>query len=388
LRYFDTGRPVYLTLASVAAAFAFATKETVIISASALTLAFFLTPLLMDIRKALFSKEESDEREQTGGLKSPHREILFQDPRGQRRKNMREVVKWLIATAAFIFVLELFYSSFFSNNKWMKDVWSSFQYWARTGRSEHTHSWYAYIWWLIKEEVFVLLLGLIGAGLILWRARDRFLVFTALWLCGLLCAYSFVPYKTPWLSLNFIIPLAIVGGYASDSIRRQAKNNKQRALVAVALGAVTCATLYEMIRLNYLEYDDNKHPYVYAHTHRDLLSLTGEVSKIANSSGAGLDTVITITTSEYWPLPWYLRDYRQVIYQEQVSGVSGKVIIISQDQESDLRAAAGERYERIGSYVLRPGFNLMLYARCDKDELQLASKSPESDNVARIFLVY
>ena len=313
LRYTESGRSIYLMLASVATALAFATKETVIISAAVFVLAFFLAPLFMDIRNALFSKGKSDGREPTGDLKSSDEEIPFQNLRERRRKNIREVVIWLVSEAVFVFVIELFYSSFFSNNKWLKDVWNSFHYWARTGRSGHVHGWYTYIFWLMKEEFFVLLPGLIGAGVILWRANNRFLVFTSLWLCGLLCAYSIVPYKTPWIALNFIIPLAILGGYASEAVRRQAKTNKQRALVAGALGVIICATLYQMIRLNYVEYDDERHPYVYAHTHRDILSLTDEVSKIANSSGEGLDTAISITSSEYWPLPWYLLDYKKII---------------------------------------------------------------------------
>ncbi|HJQ69027.1 MAG TPA: flippase activity-associated protein Agl23 [Blastocatellia bacterium] len=348
LRYLDTGRIVYLMLASLAAALAFATKETVIISASVLILAFFLTPLLIDIRRGSVSKEGPSEWE----------------------KNMRGYLKWLIAAGLFVFVSGLFYSSFFSNERWAKDVLISFQYWARTGRSGHDHSWYTYISWLMKEELFVLALGLAGAGLILWRASNRFLIFILLWFCGLLFAYSFIPYKTPWLTLNLIIPLAIIGGHALDAVGRRAKNSKQRALAAGAVGIIICATLYETIRLNYLEYDDNSHPYVYAHTHRDFLSLTNEVSKLANNSAAGLDTAITITSSEYWPLPWYLRDYKQVAYLEQVRGLTGTIVIGSEDQESELRAALGDRYERIGSYVLRPGYNLILYALRDKDDLQ------------------
>lgn len=370
LRYRETGRFIYFILASVAAALAFATKETAIISASVLVLAFFLTPLLMDIRKALSSKKESSGQEPPDDLKSPEGEAPVQNLSGLRGKKIREVVKWSIAALVFVFVLELFYSSFFSNNRWVKDVWSSFQYWARTGRSGHVHSWYTYISWLMKEEVFVLLPGLIGVVAILWRAGNRFLVFTSLWLCGLLCAYSIVPYKTPWIALNFIIPLAILGGYVSGAVRRQVKTDKRRALVAGALSVIFCATLYQMIRLNYIEYDDERHPYVYAHTNRELLLLTDEVSKIANSSGEGLDTAISITSSEYWPLPWYLRDYKHVIYQEQVRELGGSLVIISEDQEGDLQDAVGDRYERVGSYILRSGYNLVLYALRGKGELQ------------------
>ncbi|HVG22084.1 MAG TPA: flippase activity-associated protein Agl23, partial [Blastocatellia bacterium] len=369
-RYLESRRTIYLMLASAATALAFATKETAIISAGVLILGFFLTPLLFDIRRVLFHQEELGARGQVGDLAPHGRKTLVQNLRRRRAEITRETVKWLIAVGLFFFVLELFYSSFFSNDKWLDDVLESFRNWARTGRSVHQHSWYTYIAWLAREEFFVLIPGIVGAGLILWRATDRFVVFTLVWLCGLLCAYSVIPYKTPWLTLNFIIPLAIIGGFALDTIRKRAKNNKQRALVAGILCVIISASLYRMIRLNFFEYDDSNHPHVYAHTHRDFLSLTNEVAKIASDSGAGYDTTILIASSEYWPLPWYLRDYNRVIYLDQVRRAKEKIVIGSQDQEDNLRAALGGRYERVGSYVLRPGFNLMLYALRDGDELR------------------
>lgn len=371
LRYADTKRSVYLMLASVAAALACATKETVIISAGTLILAFFITPLLIDIRKALktlLARKKAIEREDVGDSTSASDKPLIQIERAPLMEILQANLKWLVAACLFIFVLELFYSSFFSNNKWLEDVRASFQYWARTGRSAHRHSLLTYISWMMQEEFFALLAGLAGAGLILWRASERFLVFASLWCCGLLCAYSILPYKTPWLTLNFIIPFAIVGGYAADDSLKAVRNKKQRAIFAGALSLIIGVTLYQMIRLNFVEYDDNRHAYVYAHTHRDFLSLTNEVSKIASASGAGYDTAISITSLEYWPLPWYLRDYKRVAYLEHVGVLNEKIVIGSQDQESELQAALADRYERIGEYVLNPGVNLVLYTLRDNDE--------------------
>jgi hypothetical protein len=51
-----------------------------------------------------------------------------------------------------------------------------------------------------------------------------------------------------------------------------------------------------------------------------------------------------------------------------MSGLNDKIVIGSQEQESDLQTALGDRYQRIGAYVLRPGFNLLLYSLRDIDE--------------------
>src|SRR6185295_7908084 len=191
------------------------------------------------------------------------------------------------------------------------------------------------------------------------------LVFAVIWLLGTLGAYSIVPYKTPWLALNFIIPLAITGGYAANAIWERAATKKQRAFVAGGLGLVITIASYQMVKLNFLEYDDDRHPYVYAHTRRELLSLVAEISSIADRSGTGPETTITVTSSEYWPLPWYLRNYQQVAYPEQVSNLNASIVIGSPDQESELQSRLGQRYERIAAYTLRPGVSLVLYARRD-----------------------
>jgi uncharacterized protein (TIGR03663 family) len=371
-RYWETGRIVYLMCASMAAALIFATKETAIISAGVLVMAIFLAPLLIDIRKALGARHRPGEQTPQVELTEPRRETDVQVLPGGRRDIIRAFLKWVVAGALFILVIAFFYSSLFTNHQWLGDVLKSYSYWARTGRSEHAHRWYTYLSWLIQEEGLLLVLGLIGIGLILWRSDSRFPVFAAIWSCGLLGAYSIVPYKTPWLTLNFIIPLSCIGGYTANALRERAATKKQRVLVAGILGIIIAVTFYQMIRLNFLEYDDYRHPYVYGHTRRELLSLIDEVSRIADRAGTGRETTITITASEYWPLPWYLRDYRQVAYADEVSDLNTSLVIGSQDQESELQTRLRERYERVASYTLRPGVNLVLYARREKPATETA----------------
>jgi predicted membrane-bound mannosyltransferase len=62
-------------------------------------------------------------------------------------------------------------------------------------------------------------------GVAVWRSAraNSFALFAALWAIGILAAYSLVPYKTPWLALNFIVPLAIIGGYGVGEIYRSSK---------------------------------------------------------------------------------------------------------------------------------------------------------------------
>ena len=174
-----------------------------------------------------------------------------------------------------------------------------------------------------------------------------------------------VPYKTPWLALNFIIPMALTAGYGVKAFYEWAATRTRRAIVVGLLVTAMAVIFSQMLRLNFREYDDDRHAYVYAHTRREFLALVDETSRIAGRAATGQETTILITASEYWPLPWYLRDYRQVAYATEVSDLNTVMVVGSQDQEGALQARLGGRYERVGAYVLRPGVNLLLYVRRD-----------------------
>lgn len=268
------------------------------------------------------------------------------------------------ALGVFIFVNILLYSSFFQHGKGVADALGTFKIWARTGTSDfHGKPRDTYLWWLLQEEAPLLALGTLGAALALWRANNRFALFAALWAFGLLAAYSLVPYKTPWLMLNFIVPLAIAGGYGVNVFYQKGVAWKRTALalagVAVAVGT------YQAVVLNFFHYDDDRYPYVYAHTRREFLQLVRDINRTAERVGTKTETSIAVTSPDYWPMPWYLRDYKRVGYHGRVGTINEAIVIGSSAQSNELQAALGGRYRQIDSYALRPGVDLVLYVRRD-----------------------
>ena len=57
----------------------------------------------------------------------------------------------------------------------------------------------------------ILILGTIGGLLAAIQGRSRLWVFIGLWALGITLAYSIVSYKTPWIVLNMLVPLALLG---------------------------------------------------------------------------------------------------------------------------------------------------------------------------------
>jgi predicted membrane-bound mannosyltransferase len=231
--------------------------------------------------------------------------------------------------------------------------------WAKTGKKEHVHGLAQHVKWLIGMESPVLMLGWIGAFLSVVRANNRFAIFAAQWGFGLLVAYSIVPYKTPWLALNFIIPLAIIGGYAVNEF--YIWNKKELRFVVLVVVVAAAVSGYQSIKLNFFHYDDEDYAYVYGHTYRSFLPMVDEIKRIGKKTKLNEDLDIAVLSPDYWPLPWYLRDYNHIGYFGQPSATTSSVVIIN---ESQVPTLAG-RYRRIAAYPLRPGVVLVLYARED-----------------------
>jgi uncharacterized protein (TIGR03663 family) len=277
----------------------------------------------------------------------------------------------LTAFAVFIVVSVLFYSSFFKNYpKGVSDGLRTLNLW-RQRTHEHEHPWWQYIYWLVWEEGALMLLGGFGALIALWRANNRMALFLAQWSFGLLAAYSLVGYKTPWISLNFIVPLALISGYAMEVIYQKLREFQEPALFLPLPLLIVGLCGYQLYQLNFVHYDDDQLPYVYAHTKRGMLAMLDQIDRIGQKNGTGEDTGVAIVSPDYWPLPWYFRNYKKIGYYSQIVPTNEAIIIGSEAQEEQLKGTYGDRYDMLksnfedGAYPLRPGVDLVLYVRRD-----------------------
>jgi uncharacterized protein (TIGR03663 family) len=366
LRYWETADPVYLMLASISAALLFATKETAIISVAVLGLAWIVVVAYMRLVKGKRSAPWEKKRSVQGKSKTRRATQPAQVGALERLGGVSNVALMAgVALLIFVFVNILFYSSFFTYWAGVGGAIESIKVWAKTGTKEHGHDWDTYLWWLLKEQAPLLILGAGGAILALIRRRNRFAIFAGAWAFGIFAAYSLIPYKTPWLMLNFTIPLAIIGGYCVNEIYLWSKGLLPRALaLAITLAALAVSGI-QTVQLNFFHYDDDRYPYVYAHTYREFIPLVNKIDELAERAGTGKQTGITITAPEYWPMPWYLRDYERAGFFGHMAMTQEPIVVGSSSQESELGVMLGDRYRKIGTYPLRPGVELLLYARND-----------------------
>ena len=407
VKYSEDPNPVYLVLAAISAALLFATKETAMISAGVLVIAFVSTQVYRALWRSSL-RTTNTKKAGAGSRSEKDYRTFFEKAGGSSRFTI-----WLvIALAVFVVVYILFYSSFFTNYpRGVYDSLKTFEIWTKTGQEAHKHPPATYVWWLLEQESPLLILGALGAIVAVLKPAKSFALFSALWAFGIIAAYSLIAYKTPWLALNFIVPLALTSGVAVEwffeELGRWELSKRMRGLAVASLLLVAIGPLaglarifdevafgatsdtfmglssiklhpktfipgYQTIDLNFFNYDnDNRYyVYVYAHTRRETLKLLEEINKLAERTHQGNETGITIVSGDYWPLPWYLRDYKRVGYHGRMTPSNEPIIIARQDQVAEMQATFGDRYQQIqsglnpaGSFPLRPGVDLLLYAR-------------------------
>lgn len=366
----------YLMLASASAALLFATKETAIISIIVLSVGYGCTRAYiaaMPPRVTPLSK--APKRKRAGSVPVRGSGAMASQAAGRNsvggsvgRSASRPVGPVMLAVVIFAGIYVLFYSSLGSNfPQGVHDSVATFRTWGGTGLREHQHDWLTYLRWLWEEERWTLVPAMLGFAFALRRGANRFALFCGFWAFGMLAAYSLIPYKTPWLTLNISVPMALVAGYGCAELWETVRGTRPaRVTLLLAIAVVPISSACQAVNLSFFRYDDDSQPYVYAHTGRQMFALLAKLEDIARQSGTGTDTGITIMSPDYWPLPWYLRDYSDVGYWGHVVPTDKAIVIAAKSQESELDGMFGDRYEKVGTYELRPGVSLVLYSRRDR----------------------
>jgi uncharacterized protein (TIGR03663 family) len=386
---YDGARSIYLVLASTSAALMFATKETAFISAGVLLIAWVSSDVWVRLVALTGWAREPEPKKKKGRDKRAAQTNAAQSNTTAPPLNlitrfggwMRLALLLVAAISIFLFVNAIYYSSFFTNPQGIYDARDALKIWKATGYTNTTHFHeypiYKYVEWLVAgkyvgewqwgEEAPLIFLATLGTLLAVWKTRRRFPLFAALWGFGLFAAYSLIKYKTPWLALSWLLPCAIIGGYAIDRLYRS-RQSLWRAAALPWLGVCLFIAAAQAYELNFVHYDDDNYPYVYAHTKRDFHELLARMAEIAARTGDQYDAgiAVDVENQEYWPMPWYVRDYKHIGYNGRVVETNDAVIIVKTSQVAEVESQFGTRYQRIGgTYQLRPGVDLAIFGRRD-----------------------
>lgn len=358
----DEGRPIYLLLASVSVVMLFATKETAFITIGTMVIACFCVAMWRKIYFWNIGKIGEDDLSPVA--------LVWSNFKSKLGNSLNRNLIIVSVVAIFIYLGILFFSSFFTYPEGVQKAFEAYALWTKTGSKDHTQngSW-AYMKWMGRVEMPIMILTVIGGLIALVKARHRFAIFTAFWAFGITMAYSIIPYKTPWLAVSFLLPMCIIAGYGIGELLRAADFN-QRAVGVILASAATLVLSYQTYDLNFVNYDNNDKPYIYAHTNREFLDLIGRIEYYAEKSGKGKEATIEIVSSDYWSMPWYLKEYKNARFVGQANDVNSAEMIVAKkpDQDAVILEKYSAHYKVAGEFPLRPGVDLYLLVRKDLAE--------------------
>jgi uncharacterized protein (TIGR03663 family) len=375
LFYLDRREAKYLLAGAVAAALLFTTKETAVITVGVLLIAVGVANLYLRLRSGE-GTAPADRRPPPAPALAPRAESVWINgveyrPAKAARTRGGGSSDWLAipgehlggAAVVFLVIYILLFSSFFTNfPEGLADSMAAYLFWFQHGDATQIQPVHQYLLWMIPIEAPILILGVVGGLIAAIRMVSRLWVVIGLWALGITLAFSIIQYKTPWIILNMLLPLALLAGLAVSALWR---SPRLRLAAPVVFGVAVLFSGFFTIDLNFNRYDSETYPYVYVHSTRSMLDLVDEVEATAARAGTGTETGVVIMSPDYWPLPWYFRDYPNAGFFGSIVDTEEAMIIANVNQEAELTPTIEPEYDRVGTYNLRPGVDLVLFVRSD-----------------------
>jgi uncharacterized protein (TIGR03663 family) len=353
---------------SVAAALAFATKETALLTAASLAGGGLLA-------WSLGRRQPGDTREGAP------------DPFGGRRRN-DAVHDWFLAhprrfatgLALFFGIVVALFTSFGTYLYGVGAFFQAFLPWYEhgvTGRNQGKP--FPYFAELLEETMGPLLLVAAAAAALAMVRRHRTGLLLLGWAAASFLLYSLIPYKTPWCALNIELPLFLLIGWASGECVLAALHPAVHpALRALSLPVAAVPLLFvpqmvETARLDAADrYDDDAIEYVYVQTQRGFYDLLRDAFGVADAAGAEHGVrVLNVDAKNPWR--WYAvtrgwdhatqRYVREAPKREDLDDIdivmsTGKP---SHDVDKVMRAEAPDWHRE--EYPLRPGHRMRVWYR-------------------------
>ncbi|MGA2171991.1 MAG: flippase activity-associated protein Agl23 [Sedimentisphaerales bacterium] len=329
-RYSRSRRLIWALLAGLSLGLCHATKETCVIAFASMLIALLAAMLI-------HRREPTPQAAAPGKIKATH---------------------LLAAAVLAICVSCLFFSSFLTHPAGILDSLGTYTtYFNRAGHNQfHIHPWYYYLKAIVYSkattgpawtEALVVILAVIGVILVVARKGvgkldTRLLDFLVIYTAVMLVSYSAIPYKTPWCLLSFYYGLILLAAVGVVAIMNLVGRMLNRVVIAALLVTFAIDLGLQSVLASCVPNVDYSNPYVYACPTADVLKIAARIEQISIASPAGREMTVCVVcpAGDYWPLPWYLRSFKNVGWYNDVNDVTAPapVVIASAGLEDRLIA--------------------------------------------------
>ncbi|NUO82623.1 TIGR03663 family protein [candidate division KSB1 bacterium] len=348
-RYLQQPRWLWAILTGVFLGLMHATKETFIIALAAMFVALVFPVVIPPLRGAPMRGDTLEAQPSTR-------------PKGRILGSAIGTRHALVALSVAAVISALFFSSFFSNPSGIIDSWLTFKtYLNRAGEHGwHLHPWYRYFKWLLYtnyvnrplwSEAFIVALAFIGTAVALRGhniagCNPALLRCLAIYTIALTIIYALIPYKTPWNLLGFFHGMILLAAFGAVWLVQAQSKKWWRVSVTTILVLGGAQLAWQSYQSNFKYHSDASNPYVYAHPTTEVFTIVQRVREMASAHPDGQKMYVQVICPEddYWPLPWYLRDFPNIGWWNHVDeqAPSASLILASPKVE---RALVRKLYE-------------------------------------------
>lgn len=251
------------------------------------------------------------------------------------------VQEWTaVAMVSSVLILALF-TGFFLYMQGAADMVTAFKVWAHTGTA-HTGHEKPFTYWLdlMRRYEWPCLIGLIATPFLFLSANRQLRVLLLVGF-GTWLAYSLIPYKTPWLILNLLWPLAFAAGAL---IARTLPAFRFWPSLRTGCAILCAGSIFfsgaEMWRLNFIDFAKQGEPYVYVQSTNDFKRAVDTIFTHIKREPTDINLRVLAMSRDPWPLPYLLIPLSNVTWGhgETIEIKGADVILIDEEDVASIEA--------------------------------------------------
>ena len=291
------------------------------------------------------------------------------------------------AVAVFVLIYVVVFSGFFQDLGGVSRSLTTLLFWAKTGTQEQGHFkpfiYYAHLLLLYELPLIVIALPALYVN---WRGGVPFQRFVVLWSVGMVLLYSAIPYKTPWLIMNIVLPTAILAGPLVPRVIHFFWSRGEWGAASLLLVLLGGYYGHRTIDVNFLNAANPRHRLVYVQTHDDFKEIIATIEAVVRSNPIGQQLPMKIFLESSWPLPWVFYGYQNVSFYPNPLLPDADVVWVPVSRQDTIEANLQDTY-----YTKRHRFreameDIVVYYRRDRFTPFLAPAVSDSTRGYTVFL--
>jgi uncharacterized protein (TIGR03663 family) len=272
-----------------------------------------------------------------------------------------------LAVLVIVVIHVFFFTTAFTYPQGLVDSVRAYLPWVEKGvdgSTGHEKPW-PYFFELLQAFEATIVVGALSGGVLAFRRRDPFGRFCAVWAASQVVAYSAIPYKTPWLMINMVVPAAITAGvlFRELAAGRPPLPLPARAAVAAVLLLGLSWSAWRAVDVSLRRYDDASLGLVYSDTSRDLWKLLAFVRAASQRAPDPQNVSLEACFTGRWPIPWYLRDLRRSRWDQQITTLPTQDIVLSDARSETILQPLLARGYRRRQFLLRSGVTISVWVK-------------------------